>query len=805
MATIVTGSAGEKELTLDLGTSDDGSVFESVSVSVELNIYETTKTSPVLGIYSELEQTGWLWDKALLVTDQFPNTKYDTYTGGNQFKLREGTIRSDWVSGALEGVENYALTDIYEPLIFTGTYTISSSVRNLYSDFSYTSYIDPNYEPESGLTGHALPDDYQLGSIRVYGFKRGPSLINEIIFEYDIVDEFTDTYYKQYRVTDDKVVLNESPVMKHGIDPSLATWDLIRTHGVSLGSGTGDPKDYYLDFFPVLEDTLKAFILYSDGTIERWDLVDSFDFSESNDTHLVLNPDLGVLSSGGQEFDSLVTSEAITASDIEIPFYTTKDTASYPKRGIVHLGDETVSYTDRTQNKLLNCTRGYLGTTAVEHGIGTVVEFERRGYPITEDAELFVYYESTARIDCEITDSSQRTGEPDCRPSKNPTASQIVQISAKLRDLDRLVLESDKPSLGANTYGPVFFGNDTSKLTVTAYDSEDNPVDNLQITLEILDPVIGLLDGESTSVVKISNSEGKIFAYYNSPIDINDYATKFDSVTYSSGKTLFTIDDIDDFAELKDIYIFQLLKHDPSFGMSGEKWAVKAYSSTTTRPNAEAVVTVDGTVGQQYEGGIAYCLSTAGVLYTREIVQVDGDDIYLAETIPSVTLETIYLVGANDIEWDSSLLNGVPVIVYKFDNEAEHPITGKAGAYMPIKPESITNDVVAYNMILPTPYPDDRDNNLGGYMIIAPTNVSLRAKATDPYSGQLIYSNTIVLSVRLPNYLVGVDRSGALPVPKGFNLIVSEENVGNGLEGANFFTINKTGGLYGLQIRFTKS
>lgn len=804
MATIVVGSAGEKELTLDLGTSDDGSVFESITLSLELNVYETTKTSPVLGIYSEIEQTGWKWDKSFLVTDQFPNTKYDTYTGGNQFRLKEGTIRSDWLSGVLEGMENYKLTDIYKPLIHAGTYTISSNVRNFYSDFSYTSFIDPNYEPEEDMTGHSLPTDYKLGSIRIYSLKRGPSLINEIASEYDYVEEFTDSYYKQYRVTDDKIVLNQTPVMKHGIDPSLATWDKIRTHGISLGAGIGTPKDFYLDYFPVLEDTLKAYILYSDGTIERWALVDNFDFSESNDTHLVLNSDLGILSSGGQELDSLVTSAAISASDIEIPFYTTKDIVTYPKRGIVHLGDETISYTDRTQNKLLNCTRGYLGTITASHTIGTIIEFERRGYPITEDAELFVFYESTARIDCEVTDVKQRTGEPDCRPSKNPTASQIVQISAKLRDLTRLVLESDKPSLGADRYGPVFFGNDTAKLIVTAYDSEDNPVDNLNITLEILVPTMGLLDGESISITKISNSQGKIFAYYNSPIDIDDYATKYDSVTYSSGKTLFTLEGIDDFTEVEDVYIFQIFKNDPVFGMSGERWSVDSFVSTS-RPNAEAVITVDGIVGQQYSGGIAYCLSTTGILYTREIVQIDGSDIYIAETIPSATLATVYLVGANDEEWNSDQLNGVPVIVYQFDNEAEHPVSGETGAYMPVKPESVTNEVIAYDLVLPIPYPDDRNKNLGGYMIIAPAKVSLRAKAIDPYSGQLIYSNTIVLSVKLPNYLVGVDRSGTLPVPKGFNLILSEENVGNGLEGANFFTINKTGGLFGLQIRFTKS
>jgi hypothetical protein len=85
---------------------------------------------------------------------------------------------------------------------------------------------------------------------------------------------------------------------------------------------------------------------------------------------------------------------------------------------------------------------------------------------------------------------------------------------------------------------------------------------------------------------------------------------------------------------------------------------------------------------------------------------------------------------------------------------------------------------------------------------MTPSKVSLRAKAVDPYSGELVYSNTIHLVLNLPNYLVGVDRSGALPIPKGFNLITSVENVGNGLGGANFLTINRGNSLFGLQLKF---
>ena len=768
-----------------------------------MDVYVTTKISPVLGLFSETEQTGWLWDRSLLVSGLNESFSYNTFTGSISYKLRDGTIISDWQSGSLGDLKYLSLSKLYQPLIYTGNFTVSSSMRTLYSDFSYTSYVSPLNDNEDGNNTHTLPSDAITGTLSLYSFRRDRNLIHVIVDEFIPVDEFTeDSYSNEYTAVDTLITLNNNYIRKHGINPETATWDNIRTWGIFLSNGIDAQRDFYCTYFPVVPDTVRSFILYSDGTIEEWTFVDDFNFVFDTEKVLVLNLDLGVVSCGGYKPDDLVLYGNISSSDIEIQFYTTTDIDTYPTQGIIHIGDETIAYTDRTHNEFLNCTRGYNGTTAVTHVVGDAIEYEQRGATIPSNAALYLYYESTVRVDCEVTDSTIRTGLVDCRPSKNSSASEIVQISSKLRDLDRLVLESDKPSLGANSYGPLYFGNDISKLTVTAYDSLDNPVDDLAITLEILDPIIGLLDGESSEVTKYSNSDGKIFTYYNAPIDADEFSTKFSEVTYSGATTIFTLDSLGAGTEIEDIYIFQLLKQDPTYGTSGEKYEVDSYTYPSTREGASFEVTLFANLQDNFDGGVAYFVMSDAVIKTRNIVQGYDNKLYCSGDDLFGTPDSVWILTDEDIEWDANELNGVPVIVYAWDDNVEHPITGEDGAWTPIKPSDIAGDVVTYSYVLPQSAPEDRSSNLGGYMIIAPAIVGLRAKAIDPYSGETIYSNTIYLTIKLPNYLVGVDYSGALPIPKGFNLKILEEDVGNGIGGANFLSINRKGGLFGLQLRF---
>lgn len=783
--------------TISLGATDDGSVYQTVSLPLSVDVYETTKQSPVIGELSEVEQTGFVWDKALLVSPSESKTKYDTYTGGLDHSLTQGTLMGDWESGAVEGLEVLQLNRKYLPEIEVGSFTVSSSGRTLYSDYSYTAAISPLNDVD-GKNTHVLPEDFKL--VRAYALRRDDNLLNLIVDEFTQVDEFTDSYANEYVVDGQVLTLNGDYVRSHGVLFTLEDYTNIRAGTVYVGNGTDASKDFFTSHFPVVADTIRAYIIYSDYSIERWSFVDNFDWSVSTDAHLVLNSDLGVVSCGGYKPSDLVLSVDVYEDDTELEFFVSRDIATYPMRGLVTIGSETIAYTHRAHDRLMGCIRGYLGTTATAHVTGEKVEFVQRGAAIPSNGSLYLYYESTVRVDCEVTDHTIRTGESDCRPSKHSSASQIVQISSKVRDLDRLVLEAEEPVLGAGIYGPVYFGNDTAKCIVTAYDSMDNTVDSLEVVLEILEPVAGLLDGELTESAKLTNSVGKAFYYYNAPVDWEEFAVKFDAITYDGAKTVFAFDRLPPIVDLNDIYVFQLLKHDPTYGSVGVKYDIASISNSSSVPGAVAEAQLNGLPGDEFEGGLAYFL-TGSVVSTRSVVKVRGNKIALSEIIDTSATK-VWLLERDAVTWDSTLLNGVPVILYSWSTEAQHPITGNVGAYMPIAPELTTTTSIVYSQTFPQPAPDDITSNLGGYMLITPSKVALRAKAVDPYSGELVYSNTIHLVLNLPNYLTGVDRSGALPIPKGFNLVNSVENVGNGLGGANFLTINRGSSLFGLQLKF---
>jgi hypothetical protein len=147
------------------------------------------------------------------------------------------------------------------------------------------------------------------------------------------------------------------------------------------------------------------------------------------------------------------------------------------------------------------------------------------------------------------------------------------------------------------------------------------------------------------------------------------------------------------------------------------------------------------------------------------------------------------------VEFSLSPLNGTPVVLYEWSDEVEHPLTGAVGAYTPVLPSAHTTTTLTYSgRLLEAPAPSDKDSNIGAYAVIAPAVTSFYAWGQDPISGRIIRSNSVRIKIDLPDYLKGVDRSGTsattLPVPKGFTFITEEDNLGAGLGGANFLTIN---------------
>lgn len=144
--------------------------------------------------------------------------------------------------------------------------------------------------------------------------------------------------------------------------------------------------------------------------------------------------------------------------------------------------------------------------------------------------------------------------------------------------------------------------------------------------------------------------------------------------------------------------------------------------------------------------------------------------------------------------------NGRKIVVYAWDAAATHPVTGATGAYMPVRPASISSNVLTYGAgVLSTPYPDDDDpDTLGAYFVIGPQDVGIRAVATCPYSNATVISNIIYIRLEIPEYMKGVYVAGTgEEVPYGFRFAdTSIGTMASKLDGVTFLTINPVVGAY---------
>ena len=124
-------------------------------------------------------------------------------------------------------------------------------------------------------------------------------------------------------------------------------------------------------------------------------------------------------------------------------------------------------------------------------------------------------------------------------------------------------------------------------------------------------------------------------------------------------------------------------------------------------------------------------------------------------------------------------------LMYIWDENKTHPLTGLAGSYVPLSVESLSNGRIVFNYKLP----ERNINNLNilGYCIYFPQYSTVICEANDPASGRLVQSNPIRLKIDLPRYLKGYDGN----IAYGFGILnPGADPIGTGLGGSNFLTIN---------------
>lgn len=820
------------------------SAFEELSFSIEADVKcsddSETLGNPSLEGYSNL---GWRWDRRIVEDTTISSTFYDEYLGGHTVGLKDGIKASWWQSGGDTGLEysglaRYRVGDdfTWTPIFSIGSYSVYYEDRTLYSDYSYTTKFNID-DIQNGVNTAVLRDDCVQSSIKVALFERDSDFLNRFKYSFSFVDSFTGRLEdgsivrlpteagenilwnnlceraNEYRIIGDTIYLNNNYSLVVGGFNGTITQSILEDLYEDSGYGYSHGRDIYTRYFPLQDGSIRLFVV--DSSVEEYTQVANLNFSGSGDKHYSVDEDLGIITLGGYQAPNLSLAEAMDEDDTEVVVFLSEDISAYPPQGIVVIDGEQILYYEKGQKGFYNCVRGYNGTAAIAHPKYSIVSDIQHGKGISATQKIYIGYTAVPRIEYEVTGYKYRSACPaysplDVRPIRRVDHSGVIQISSSSPHLAEVVLSVDRELISSDLYGPVYFGTDSARLTATAYDSFSNPVEGIELTI-VQESGPGSLNGIGSSYTALSNPSGQIFTLYNSPYSWDEICRTVNSVTHLDGNTILGIPEIPSGLTPSDITLYQVLKHDPTVGTQGEKTEVSDSDNVGSLDDGTVVgfafIDIENVyrdANSRFKDGAAYILCTDGITYYRGIVHIldlynpqgelSGHRLFLGSTVAGFTTGMAvraWLMTANAEEFSTNPLNGTLVVMYEWNAAVQHPITGALGAFAPLSPSALTQTSLTYsNRLLSQPEPSEFTSNLGAYVFVAPALASFYAYGRDPISGRIIRSNNVRLRIDLPSFLKGVDYSGALPIPYGFAFISEEHNVGTGLGGANFLTIN---------------
>jgi hypothetical protein len=782
---------------------------------------------PITGYYHPDSKNGWLWDRRVVEDSSSFYSSYVGRAGGHSAGLKDGIKKDWWQSGVVQdcdykGVSSFSVLDhhTWTPYVGNGQYSLNYDARNLFGDWSYTGKFVSDILNVDGFMFKELRSDCLFDSIQIAMWKRDSEYKIYKYMDFKFVEEFTEVFSGGVRletgdpanVTDrkyeyiidinDNAVLNGNHVKVIGVElltdyvepPIDDMGTLLEAQGSTSVAG----RDVFLTYLPVQIGSVKVWVK-NVATETQMVEVDDLTVADPSAIAFEVDYDLGIVTLGGYQAPDLILSTAIDEVDTEVLVYSDEIAiGSYPSTGVITIGTEEIYYAEKNSYGFSNCTRAFNGTAAAIHVQGDTISHRRMG--TSPLGLVYVEYTAVPRIDYEVVPGDRSCNKypwVDLRPFSNVKTNGILQIYPGDIYLDHITLATSSPLIGSNLYGPLYYGIDASLLTATAYDAKENSVEEIPLTI-VIDSGEGLLNGVSSSFTDYTNSEGQIYAYYNHPLDQDTLENRVVAVTYDAGDTIFTLEREPENVSVSDVWIMQIRKHDKYVGTVGLPLVVTA-ERVVAEPYGVYQLDLDGIISDDFLGGLVKIV-ISGITYYRTITFIDRDfdvddiafsRICLDGALASAVGDTAYLLEPDAVLWDSSLLNGTRYIVYEYSSTTVHPVSGLLGAFTPLQPDSISgSDLRFVGLTLPAPNASDDTVNLGSYVAITPGTTYLYAYGVDPISGRYIQSNTIRLKTILSPTVVGVDYSGASPVPTGIKLPVEEFNVSAGLGGANFLTIN---------------
>lgn len=887
----------------------------SQTLNIKSYVHEEEKIKPITGIYSkDFNLSGCLTERDFFIDDNNIKMQYNTFVGGQQYNIYEGTQKKDWQSIVREGIDFQKVEKIksqniksWTPVYSRGAYSIYWNLINFYSSYHYSGILKNAFD-DSNRMEIKLDENCSKSSIEVaiwtrdsnfvkYPYKiykyqeiereiifSGPFAVKttsgwnfplfksiEAILEKDSVSEDSrnryssivlngETFYyapgellknqsnnkrnlpvygieaeekhvrvPNYQIVEDTVIANSRDNIKIGVEEkdSLS----ISKYWEEKGKGNSNGRLVFTKYFPIKKGSFSLVGMNSSNDIKEFEEVESISNHDNSKYIYSVDYDLGVIQIGGVTEPDLILKEDLSSTDTEILILNIEEMKSYPKSGILKIGDELIFYNEKDYNRFFQCTRGYQGTQINSYVRGEVFRSIQNGKSLDASNKVYCKYEAVPKIRYEVSEMQNRFankyGFLNLKPIHNVRDNGIIQISSIDKHVSDIQLEIDADLISGNIYGPLFYGTDFRQFTARAIDSLGNPVEDIEITIKFSNGP-GYLGYSLREYTGISNSEGEIYTLYGVPYDWDSISKRIIDVTRNNLSTEMTAERLPESVSPEEIQIYQIMKHDPILGTNGKK--MTPWISYGGDPNwgdahpnygkawVKVLAAKDDFVSN-YEGGeISIFLQGPNqekLRFDKKIIQsvemkdelningvvnpnrgnTIGVHFIMDTNIPaqysSWNLDEVIVFEREAVKFSPINLNGSRRVVYEWKSDAVHPITKVNGAYFPLRADRVIGNKLFFDeKLLPIPDPYGNDSNVGGYLAVCSDIAEFYAECVDPTSGNIIKSNRIKVRIDIPPYLNGVSSTNGLSIPYGFKIAEEGFVDASGIGGATFLTIN---------------
>lgn len=375
------------------------------------------------------------------------------------------------------------------------------------------------------------------------------------------------------------------------------------------------------------------------------------------------------------------------------------------------------------------------------------------GRPLSSN-NIHAYYHKTFALEYEPINSRDYVLNTlaNINPMRRFRSDGFVLVRQQAEDPTSLVLEAELPEIESNYFGPLFIGNNFSRLFATVTTKRGQPIEGQEIFFEILQGPPDATFGSDLSTSAISNEDGIARTLLNPPRRIDQLGGITDEVFTISGTSQLFLPGYIPPGDNDSLSVLQVHTTDDILGIP----------KTDLLDFYEDFIIEQGTSPDQTQGPLINI--NLGSLGSYGWITGAYQDFIKWEVLHRAfhRLTTPITYSASD---EADLRIGKKTVIAVLDNDAINPHTGITPAFVPVQPISYTvtetGTFVNFDQVLP-PATDPYK----AYLVIGPTKVQIRAYTINQRTGQTLYSNTIEILLDIPDTFKGlayVDAINSMP------------------------------------------